>query len=38
MGHPQPRTPLQTDNTTAEGVITKKIQPKQMKAMDMQFH
>ncbi len=38
MGHPQPRTPLQTDNTTAEGVITNKIQPKQMKAMDMRFH
>ncbi len=38
MCHPQPRTPTQTDNTTAEGVINNKIQPKQMKAMDMQFH
>ena len=38
MGHPQPRTPLQTDNTTAEGVINNKIQPKQTKAMDMRFH
>ncbi len=24
MGHPQPRTPIQTDNTTAKGVINKK--------------
>jgi hypothetical protein len=38
MGHPQPRTPLQTDNTTAEGVINNKIQPKRTKAMDMRFH
>ena len=38
MGHPQPRTPFQTDNTTAEGVINKRIQPKRTKAMDMRFH
>jgi hypothetical protein len=38
MGHPQPKTPIQTDNTTAEGVINNKIQPKQTKAMDMRFH
>jgi hypothetical protein len=38
MGHPQPRTPLQTDNTMAEGVINNKIQPKRTKAMDMRFH
>jgi hypothetical protein len=38
MGHPQPKTPIQTDNTTAEGVIHNKIQPKCTKAMDMQFH
>jgi hypothetical protein len=25
MGHPQPHTPIQTDNTMAEGVIKKKI-------------
>jgi hypothetical protein len=25
MGHPQPKTPMQTDNTTAEGVINNKI-------------
>ncbi len=38
MGHPQPRTPIQMDNTTAEGVINNKIQPKRTKAMDMHFH
>jgi len=38
MGHPQPPTPVQTDNTTAVGVITHKIQPKRTKAMDMRFH
>ena len=38
MGHPQPRTPIQTDNSTAEGVINSKIQPKRTKAMDMRFH
>jgi hypothetical protein len=38
MGHPQPRTPIQTDNSTAEGVINNKIQPKQTKAMDMHYH
>jgi hypothetical protein len=38
MGHSQPCTPIQTDNTTAEGVINNKIQPKRTKAMDMRFH
>ena len=38
MGHSQPRTPIQTDNTTAEGVINNKIQPRRTKAMDMRFH
>jgi hypothetical protein len=38
MGHPQPKTPIQTDNTTAKGVINNKIQPKRTKAMDMRFH
>jgi hypothetical protein len=36
--HLQPQTPIQTDNTTAEGVTNKKIQPKRTKAMDMQLH
>jgi hypothetical protein len=38
MGHPQPQTLIQTNNSTAEGVINNKIQPKWTKAMDMHFH
>ena len=38
MEHPQPRTPIQTDNLTAEGVVNNKIQSKHTKAMDMRFH
>ena len=35
MGHPQPATPVQTDNTTALGFVTKNIQPKLTKSTDM---
>jgi hypothetical protein len=38
MGHKQPPTPLQTNNSMAEVVINDKVQSKQMKAMNMQFH
>lgn len=38
LGHKQPPTPMQTDNSCAEGVINNKIQPKRTKAMDMRFH
>ena len=38
MGHPKPPIPMQTDNSTANGVINNKIKPKQTKAMDMWFH
>ena len=38
MGHNQPPTPMQTDNSTSMSVITNKIQPKRTKAMDMRFH
>ena len=38
MGHPQPKTPIQTDNTTAIGVVTNNVQPRRIKAMDMRFH
>ena len=38
MGHPQPPTPLQTDNAMADGVVNSKITPKRTKAMDMHFH
>ena len=35
MGHKQPLTPLQTDNSIAEAVTNGKIQPKRTNAMDM---
>ena len=38
MGQEQGKTPLQTDNSTAEGVINNRIQPKRAKSMDMRFH
>ena len=38
MGHPQPRTPIQTDNSTAHALLTNRILPKALKAMDMQFN
>jgi hypothetical protein len=38
LGHPQPLTPMQTDNSTANALLTNKIMPKALKAMDMQFH
>jgi hypothetical protein len=38
MGHHQPPTPMQTDNSTAEGVVNNKVQPKRTKSMDMRFH
>ncbi len=37
MGHPQPRTPIQTDNSTTEGVINSRVRPKCTKLMGMQF-
>jgi hypothetical protein len=38
MGHPQPTTLMQTDNSTTLDVVTSNIQPRQTKAMDMRFH
>eukprot|EP00804_Cyclotella_cryptica_P021646 CCRYP_021133-RA/>CCRYP_021133-RA protein AED:0.45 eAED:0.45 QI:0/0/0/1/0/0/2/0/104 len=38
LGHTQPPTPIQIDNSTALGAITNTIQPKRTKAMDMRFH
>ena len=38
MGHPQPRTPMQTDNYAAYSVVTNNVQPRITKAMDMRFH
>jgi hypothetical protein len=38
LGHPQPRTPILTDNSTALALLTNKILPKALKAMDMRFY
>jgi hypothetical protein len=38
LGHKQLPTPLQTNNAMADAVINGKIQLKQTKAIDMQFH
>jgi hypothetical protein len=37
LGHPQPPTPIQTDNTTELGVVNNNIM-KKLKAMDMKYH
>jgi hypothetical protein len=38
MGHPQPPTPLKTDNSTAHGILTSLVQQKRSKAFDMRFY
>jgi hypothetical protein len=38
MGHKQPPTPIQTNNSIAHGVVTNNIQPQCTKVTDMQFH
>ena len=38
MGHPQPCTPIQTDNSTANGLINNKIIAKATKSIDMSFY
>ena len=38
MGHPQPETPLEIDNTTAFGILTKQLLPRRSKAIDMRFY
>ena len=37
MGHPQLLTPLEDDNTTAFGILTKQLIPKHSKAIHMRF-
>jgi hypothetical protein len=37
MGWPQPKSPIQTDNSTATGVAEKMIVPRRAKMMDMHF-
>jgi hypothetical protein len=38
MGHKQPATPIQVDNSTAECIVNKRVHPKRTKAMDMRFN
>ena len=38
MGHPQPKTPMQTDNIATQQVVTNNVQPKRTKSMDKNFH
>jgi hypothetical protein len=38
LGHPQPCTPMQTNNAMAHVLLTNKILPKALKAMDVHFH
>jgi hypothetical protein len=37
LGHKQPPTPMQTDNTTVLGVVNNNVM-KKLKAMDMKYH
>jgi hypothetical protein len=38
MGYPQPPTPVQVDNSTANGFANKQIKQQKSKAMQMQFY
>jgi hypothetical protein len=38
MGHPQPPTPVQVDNSTAQGFANDTIKQKRSKAIDMRFY
>ena len=38
LGHPQPATPVQTDNSCAEGIANDTVKQKRSKAMDMRFY
>ncbi len=38
MGHPQPATPMATDNNTASGIATYTVKQKRLKAIDMRFY
>ncbi len=38
MGHPQPPTPVQTDNSTAYGIVNLSIRQRRSRAMDMRFY
>jgi hypothetical protein len=38
LGHPQPPTPIQTDNKTTKDLLINKIMPKALKVMDMHLN
>jgi hypothetical protein len=38
MGHPQPRTPLLTENLNTFGIMSEKIKQQRSKAIDMRFY
>jgi hypothetical protein len=38
MGHPQPPTPLQTDNDTTVGIANKTVKQRRSKAFDMRYY
>jgi hypothetical protein len=38
MGWPQPATPIQTDNSCAEGIINDTVKQRRSKAIDMRFY
>ena len=38
MGHPQPATPVQVDNSTACGIANETIKQRRSKAIDMRFY
>jgi hypothetical protein len=38
LGHPQPATPIQTDNSCAAGIANSSVKQRRSKAMDMRFY
>ena len=38
LGHPQPATPMQTDNNTAAGIINRTFKQNRSKSIDMKFY
>ena len=38
LGHQRPATPMQTDNSIADGIMNKSMKQKQSKAMDKRFY
>jgi hypothetical protein len=38
LGHPQPPTPIATDNSTASGIANDSVKQRRSKAMDMRFY